>query len=117
MWIKSDYDFGYPYKNFTVGVRELQAANQIKGYLVDFQNEPDKIEQLVQAVVEFYRPSLKGGTVCGIVLRGGMIFEIAYTHPSLPRIKMTTVPESESLIPDEDGMKRAGEIFIKEDEV
>lgn len=112
MWIKTDYDFGYPYRVFTVSIRDVMAANNIKSYLNDFRDDPKKLEETIQAMVEFYRPNLKGGSVCGIMMCGGMVFEIAYTHPSLPRMLSMNGPEKESLVPNE---HRLGEVQIADD--
>ncbi len=114
MWIKTDYDFGYPYKTFTVSVREVALANEIKNQLMNWKDSPSALEKVIQSFIEFYRPSLKGCSVCGIIMRGGMTFEISVTHPSLPRMMMAQGPEIEPLIPGDE--RRMGYVKL-EDEV
>lgn len=101
-WIQTDYDFGYPFVVFTIGVRQIAQCVEVRDILKSNAGSPEMIEELVQKIIEFRRPNLKGGRVVGIRLTGGLMWEIEYAHPDLPRMKRGDMPVRWSLVPDEE---------------
>lgn len=119
MWIKTDYDFGLPYKVFTISTADLMVAEMrtspertlmllIRDALRRYQNDPDQLERTLQGVVEAVRPDLKGGTIVGLRMSDyRLMFEITYVHPSFkPKVKLGSFAEPEPLLfpsPQEEG--------------
>jgi hypothetical protein len=94
-WIRVDADFGLPYVVFRIPQRILvDIASTAVGDLT-------LLSDLFVDMIEKARPVLKGGSVLGVTFNlayGG--FEVAYSHPSLPRPPMGGSAETWPLEPD-----------------
>lgn len=102
-WMKTDFNFGLPLKEFTIGLRQVMVMCRLRDGLRVRQDDPASAEEFVKSVVEFYRPELKGGSVVLIEFRS-MSWKIIYTHPSFPKQMegMSSLDDtSEPLIPSE----------------
>jgi hypothetical protein len=88
-WIRADADFGLPYVVFRIPHRILTTIASIA------IGDLTLLTDLFIDMIEKARPGLKGGSVLGITFDlayGG--FEVAYTHPSLPRPPMGGMAET-----------------------
>jgi hypothetical protein len=103
-WIRTDFDFGFPYKTFTVSARQLALANRIRDEVIKNEEKPEELEKILKDIVEHIRPNLKGCVICAINLRMGMIWEFSVAHPNLPRVMAGKLPETEDLFTGPDGM-------------
>lgn len=109
-WVKTDYDFGYPFKVFTVGSRHVAQACQIRDFLHGFAQDPARIEAALLTMVQFYRPELAGCAIVSIDFRGAeMQFRIGVTHASFPRMAFAEGPQEEPLIGSEE---RTGHMHV-----
>ncbi len=110
-WLKTDYDFGMPYAHLTIGRRQLDLCVKVRNAL----QKPDELEAALLKLIEFHRPNLRGGTVCGIRMNmGEVMFVIEYCHPSLPRTTQMCEPQRIPLIPEE---VRQGHLMIVDEAV
>lgn len=116
-WLKTDYDFGHPYKVFTISLRQVMIACQIRDILKTFAEKPEEIEQAVTALIEFHRPDLKGGVLVGMSMGyAGGLLRLQYMHPSIkPRMKMGEIGQEEPLIGHPEGEVVRDGVWIRDD--
>ena len=102
MWIRTDYDFGVPYKVFTVSTRHLALMTKIRDLLKLYHENPTELEKHLNAIIEVARPDLKGGMLVGIECKvSSLEFQLQYIHPSFqPRVMGLNYPDTEELIPE-----------------
>lgn len=112
-WIKTDWDFGVPYRVFTVGIREATLATGIRDMLGANRDRPTEIEAALYQLVKFWRPNLDGCSIVGIDFGGGFGFRITVVHPSLPRTEWGEMPVEEPLNPNA-AFAKQGEIKVED---
>lgn len=98
-WMRTDIDFGVPWKRFRVSHREV-VLRRVHRVLFNYSkdaNEGDKLAAELIGIVAECRPDLKDALLFGIHQPHGMAFILDVSHPSFPRVLMGSIPLEESL--------------------
>ncbi len=86
-WIKSDAYFGVPMVCLTVSMRDACCHEEVKKALLAAEKENvEHAIRILERLVAFFRPELKGGSICAVESRClEPSWRLLYTHPSLTR--------------------------------
>ena len=83
-WMRTDFDFGNPMRWLEVGQRDLLVWENVKGMVLDHQNDPETLKHRLMGFITSQRPDLANGIVLAIRfgMDRGFSWEILMVHPS-----------------------------------
>ncbi len=112
MWIKTDFDFCYPFAVLTADLHDAPAC-ELRDIAAENQEDVAALETRLLSFVRFYRPELVGGFIIHLTLNltAGQ-WEIGYFHPSFERVPRQNTPPRQPLV-----QVHGGQMKIEDDPV
>lgn len=108
------FDVGAPMAVLLVSSRQVQVYRRVMGLVQatpppvpgnDSQESLTRLAVEVERLVEHLRPDLKGVSVVGVHMRGGLCWEITAVHPSFARTAWHSSPPEVALVDGDDVAK------------